>query len=77
VPDRSLAKRERDTLLQASLATVPVEARIALTLYYGDGRTYREIGAIRGISVNTVKTHLRRGRTALRKALRARGVEES
>lgn len=50
VPDRSLAKRERDTLLQASLATVPVEARIALTLYYGDGRTYREIGAPSGES---------------------------
>ena len=74
-PDRSLARRERDTILQASLATVPVEARIVLTLHYGDRQTYREIGAIRGISVNTVKTHLRRGRAALRKALQARGVD--
>ena len=76
-PDEHLARRERATLLQAALATVPVEARMALTLYYGDGRTYQEIGVIRGISVNTVKTHLRRGRTALRKALRARGVDRS
>jgi RNA polymerase sigma-70 factor (ECF subfamily) len=45
-----------------------------LTLYYGTA-TYREIAAIRGIAVNTVKTHLRRGRGALRKALRARGVD--
>lgn len=74
-PDRALARRETARLLQASLATVPVEARIALTLYYGDGQTYQEIGASRGISVNTVKTHLRRGRAALRRALRARGMD--
>lgn len=61
--------------MNAGLAAVPVEARIVLTLYYGEGRTYREIAAIRGITVNTVKTHLRRGRAALRKALRARGVD--
>lgn len=76
-PDHSLARRERDTLLRAALATVPLEARMALTLYYGDERTYREIAAMRGISVNTVKTHLRRGRLALRKALRARGMDRS
>ncbi len=74
---RSVETAERDRLLQGALSTVPVEARIVLTLYYGDGLSYREIGTIRGISVNTVKTHLRRGRLALRKALRARGVERS
>ncbi len=76
-PDDSLERAERDRLLHEALATVPVEARIVLTLYYGDGQTYQEIGAIRGTSVNTVKTHLRRGRLALRKALRARGVDAS
>src|SRR5574341_1699273 len=76
-PHRSVETAERDRLLQEALRTVPVEARIVLTLYYGDGLGYREIGTIRGISVNTVKTHLRRGRLALRKALRARGVERS
>jgi RNA polymerase sigma-70 factor (ECF subfamily) len=76
-PDHRLEQAERDRILHGALRTVPVEARIVLTLYYGDGRSYREIGAIRGISVNTVKTHLRRGRLALRKALRARGVDAS
>ena len=74
---REVETMERGRLLQAALATVPVEARIVLTLYYGDGLGYREIGAIRGISVNTVKTHLRRGRLALRKALHVWGVERS
>ena len=76
-PERAMLKREQEELLQAGLAAVPVEARIVLALYYGEGRTYREIGAIRGISVNTVKTNLRRGRVALRKALRVRGVDGS
>ena len=76
-PDHSLELAERDRLLHAALATVPMEARIVLTLYYADGRSYQEIGTIRGISVNTVKTHLRRGRLALRRALRARGVDEA
>jgi RNA polymerase sigma factor (sigma-70 family) len=70
-PERALLRREQTALLQTALAAVPVEARMALTLHYG------EIGAIRGISVNTVKTHLRRGRAALRKALRARLMERS
>ena len=74
-PERALIRREQEALLHAGLAAVPIEARIVLTLYYGDERTYREIAAIRGITVNTVKTHLRRGRAALRKALRARGVD--
>jgi len=74
-PDRDLEAVERDRLLHSALAEVPMEARIVLTLYYGDGRSYREIGSIRGVSVNTVKTHLRRGRLALRKALRARGMD--
>lgn len=74
-PNHGPELAERDRLLHAALAAVPVEARIVLTLYYGDGRSYREIGVIRGVSVNTVKTHLRRGRLALRNALRARGVD--
>jgi len=74
-PERTAIDRERQRCLQAALAEVPTEARIVLTLYYGDGRSYRQIGEIRGVSVNTVKTHLRRGRLALKRALQARGVE--
>ena len=76
-PDHTLERWEREQLLQSALATIPPEARTVLALYYGDGRSYQEIGAIRGVSVNTVKTHLRRGRLALRRALQARGVDGS
>ena len=76
-PDHTLERSEREQLLQSALVTIPPEARTVLTLYYADGRSYQEIGAIRGVSVNTVKTHLRRGRLALRRILRARGVNGS
>jgi RNA polymerase sigma-70 factor (ECF subfamily) len=74
-PEHAAMGRERQRALQAALTEVASEARIVLTLYYGDSKSYREIGEIRGISVNTVKTHLRRGRLALKRALRARGIE--
>jgi RNA polymerase sigma-70 factor (ECF subfamily) len=74
-PEAPLERSERERQLRRALATLPPEARIVLTLYYGDERSYGEIAAIRGISVNTVKTHLRRGRLALRRALRARGMD--
>jgi len=74
-PERVVMHRELSRRVQAALAAVPTEARIALTLYYGDGKSYREIGRIRGVSVNTVKTHLRRGRQALKEVLRRHGVD--
>ncbi len=73
-PEDMLRAAERNRILARALKAVPVEARVVLTLYYGEGRSYREIGAVRGTSVNTVKTHLRRGREALRRALQAEGV---
>jgi RNA polymerase sigma-70 factor (ECF subfamily) len=73
-PQHALEAGEQNRILAGALETVSVEARMVLTLYYGEGKSYREIGAIRGISVNTVKTHLRRGRDALRHALQAQGV---
>jgi RNA polymerase sigma-70 factor, ECF subfamily len=76
-PERAFTRREQRRLLQTALAAVPLEARIVLTLYYGEERSYQEIGAIRGISTNTVKTQLRRGRLKLKRALSARGVIES
>jgi RNA polymerase sigma-70 factor, ECF subfamily len=75
-PERAFARGEQRRLLQTALAGVPLEARIVLTLYYGEGRSYHEIGVIRGISTNTVKTHLRRGRLKLKRALSAHGMTE-
>lgn len=60
-----------------ALATVPREARLLLALRYVDGLDYGELAKVRGISVNTVKSQLRRGKAILKKALEAGGHDGS
>jgi len=55
--------------LSRALDTVPREARVLLALHYVNGLSYRELAAIRGISVNTVKSQLARGKAILKHAL--------
>ena len=52
-----------------ALETVPREARVLLALHYVDGLSHQELAAVRGISVNTVKSQLARGKGILRAAL--------
>jgi RNA polymerase sigma-70 factor (ECF subfamily) len=63
--------------LARALDTVPREARILLALHYVDGLDYGELAKIRGISVNTVKSQLRRGKAILKQALEAGGHDGS
>ena len=55
-------------LVQA-LERVPREARLLLALHYVDGLSYQELARIRGISVNTVKSQLARGKGILKRQL--------
>lgn len=55
--------------LRRALEKVPTEARLLLALRYVDGLSYGELAKIRGISINTVKSQLARGKSILRKAL--------
>ena len=59
---------ERLELIRA-LDAVPREARVLLALHYVDGLSYRELAAVRGISVNTVKSQLARGKAIMKRAL--------
>jgi len=52
-----------------ALQSVPREARVLLALHYVDGLSHRELATIRGISVNTVKSQLARGKAILRETL--------
>lgn len=67
--DRPPAVRVERLDLERALAAVPREARLLLALHYVNGLTYRELAKIRGISVNTVKSQLARGKAILRRAL--------
>lgn len=55
--------------VRRALERVPIEARVLLALRYVDGLSYGELAKVRGISINTVKSHLARGKSVLRKAL--------
>ncbi|HEV8441236.1 MAG TPA: sigma-70 family RNA polymerase sigma factor [Methylomirabilota bacterium] len=55
--------------LHRALERVPREARVLLALRYVDGLSYGELARIRGISTNTVKSQLARGKTLLRAEL--------
>jgi RNA polymerase sigma factor (sigma-70 family) len=54
---------------------VPTEARVLLALRYVDGLSYGELAKIRGISINTVKSQLQRGKGLLRAALTKGGTQ--
>jgi RNA polymerase sigma-70 factor (ECF subfamily) len=60
--------------LHRALERVPREARVLLALRYVDGLSYGELARVRGISVNTVKSQLARGKHVLRAELAKRGV---
>ncbi len=59
--------------VQRALDRVPLEARILLALRYVDGLSYRELARVRGITVNTVKSQLARGKSILRTVLQEGG----
>ncbi len=61
--------------LHRALARVPREARVLLALRYVDGLSYGELAKIRGISINTVKSQLARGKSLLRAELGRRGAD--
>jgi len=63
-----------DVDLRRALEHVPREARVLLALRYVDGLSYGELARVRGITVNTVKSQLARGKALLRAELGKRGA---
>ena len=60
--------------LHRAFERVPREARVLLALRYVDGLSYEELARIRGITINTVKSQLARGKALLRDELGKRGA---
>ena len=59
--------------VERALARVPREARMLLALHYVDGLSFIELARIRGISINTVKSQLARGKAIMRQTLETGG----
>jgi RNA polymerase sigma-70 factor (ECF subfamily) len=63
-------KNELSQKVQAALNSLPEKFRIALYLYYFEELKYEEIAEDLGLPVNTVRTHIRRGKEKLKQELR-------
>ncbi len=55
--------------VEAAIAALPEEYRVAATLYFVQDFSYQEIAEVVGVPVGTVRSRLHRGRRLLQKAL--------
>jgi len=72
-PEWRLERTESERELSSALAELPRSQRQALTLHYLEDRRYDEIAALMGLPLNTVKSHILRGKERLAALLGGRG----
>jgi RNA polymerase sigma-70 factor (ECF subfamily) len=64
-----VARAQEQRLLLEGLRRIPVNAQIALELYYWEDMTTKDIAAVLGIPHGTVRSRVRAARTALEAAI--------
>jgi RNA polymerase sigma-70 factor, ECF subfamily len=68
-PEELLELRESATEVRAAMERLPATQRLALTLHYFDDLRYEDIAEVMGLPLNTVKSHIRRGKERLAQVL--------
>lgn len=68
-PQQALIEKEKVVLLHHALLELPEQRRRCTLLYVNNDLKYHQIADLLGISLNTVKTHLREAKNDLRKKL--------
>lgn len=68
-PERLLLRDEIDKTVQASIAKLPEDLRVALTLREYEGMSYEDIAQVMECPVGTVRSRIFRAREAVDKAL--------
>lgn len=68
-PELALEQKDATNYIEDALSTIDVKFSRVIRLYYFDNSSYEEVGKHLKIPVNTVRTHLRRAKSALRTAL--------
>jgi RNA polymerase sigma-70 factor, ECF subfamily len=64
-PEEKLELRESASEVRRALAGLPAPQRLALTLHYFEDMRYEDIAEIMSLPLNTVKSHIRRGKERL------------
>jgi RNA polymerase sigma-70 factor (ECF subfamily) len=70
-PEWRAEYRESATEVRAALRELPLAQRIALSLHYFEGSSYDQIAAVMQLPINTVKSHLLRGKQRMARLLAA------
>ncbi|MCP4130088.1 MAG: sigma-70 family RNA polymerase sigma factor [bacterium] len=65
-----IEKKELSEMINNALNSLRSEYRLAIHLFYSNENSYSEIAGIMGIPINSVKSHLRRGKEMLRNILK-------
>src|SRR5918911_246194 len=68
-PEEEVTLRESAAEVREALNRLPTAQRLALTLYYFEDMRYEDIAETMGLPLNTVKSHIRRGKERLALAL--------
>lgn len=74
-PDEQVRFQESAAEVRAALALLPAAQRLALTLHYFDDMRYEDIATAMDLPLNTVKSHIRRGKERMASLLQS-GDEE-
>jgi RNA polymerase sigma-70 factor (ECF subfamily) len=61
---------EEAQIVRAAVGKLPDAQRLALTLHYFEDQRYEDIADVMGVPLNTVKSHIRRGKERLAVLLR-------
>lgn len=69
LPEYAVHDANFDPDIEAALASIPDEFRVAVVLCDVEGLTYEEISDVLGIKLGTVRSRIHRGRTQLRETL--------
>jgi RNA polymerase sigma-70 factor (ECF subfamily) len=73
-PLHEMLDTERQQLLYRAVETLPPQMRRCFMLYFYQGRKYREIAELLGISIETVKSQIHQAKDKLRQYMQTRGV---
>ena len=61
----TVERTEQAQAVRAAIAKLPDAQRLALTLHYFEDLRYEDIADVMGVPLNTVKSHIRRGKERL------------
>ena len=76
-PEEEITLRESATEVRTAIASLPPPQRLALTLHYFEDLRYEDIAETMGLPLNTVKSHIRRGKERLALVLSDPAQEQS